>query len=426
VSRSEAGVAITFPTLFLGQTLKKTFNRTDRLRELEIRSARVEQYLLMQHTITQIIARSAELESALPRILQAICETADWDFGEVWHVDEEDHHLHCEATWCAPSLRFPGFETSGQHITFAHGKGLPGRVWASNKPAWVTNVVVDRNFMRAPIAEQDGLHGGIAIPIRTEGEVIGALAFFSRELRQPDRELLQVLDTVGSQVGLFVERKRNEQVKWEQARALAALEERQRLARDLHDSVTQTLFSASVIAEMLPILWTNNPEQVKSGLDDLQQLTRDALSEMRSLLVEMRPTVKPCDDLSVMLKELANTLMNRAKIEVTLDVHLLATLPTETQIALYRITQEALNNIHKHAAATQVSVTLFADCTRLELYIEDNGRGFDLASIPSDHFGVGIMAERAEAIGAVCQLESTLGKGTRLSVVRPSSVLERL
>lgn len=414
-------MAMTMPARYLGQTIGRALNRTSQSRELENRIFQLEKYLTTQHAITQIIAESSELESALPRILKAICETTDWDFGEVWQVNRAENVLCCTATWCVPDYIFPTFEKSGLDITFESGNGLPGRAWASGKPAWVKNVIFDSNFMRAPIAEKDGLRGGLAIPIRAEGEVIGVMTFFSRQPRQPDRDLLRILDTVGSQVGLFMERKRVEQAEREQSSRLAVLEDRQRLARDLHDSVTQTLFSASVIAEMLPILWERDPELIKSNLDQLHQLTSGALSEMRDLLVELRPTTLLNGDLSELLQNLAQTFKSRTQTSVTLDVCLSATLSADEQITLYRITQEALNNISKHAQATCVSVRLMADNGRLELCIEDNGCGFDLTQTPADHFGVSIMRERAESIGATYNIESSPGKGTRLSIIRVCS-----
>lgn len=409
-------MAMTMPILSMRRSIKQTFTRTNRLQELELRAARLERYLTTQHAITQIIAQSSDLKTALPHILQAICQTADWDFGEVWYVDRRDNHLYCEATWCSPIAQFPRFEKSSRSITFTSGVGLPGRAWASGKPAWMSNLVGDKHFMRTLVAEQDGLRCGIAIPIRADGNVIGALTFFSTQSRPVDREMLQVLDTAGSQIGLFIERKRAEQTQWEQARLLAMLEERQRLARDLHDSVTQTLFSASVVAEMLPIIWGRDPNQVKPGLDELHQLTRDALSEMRSLLGEMRPAALTGDDLPHMLKKLGETLTQRTQAEITFDIQLSTNLASDTQMALYRITQEALNNIAKHAAATRVSVHLHADAAQVTLHIEDNGRGFDMTRIPEGHYGVNIMRERAEAAGAIFHVHSAPGKGTRLSI----------
>jgi signal transduction histidine kinase len=416
----EVNMAMTMPARYLGQTIERAFNRVNQVNELETRIFQLERYLTTQHAITQIIAQSSQLESALPNILQAICQTTDWDFGEVWQVDRDDNVLHCTATWCVPTYNFPAFAKSGWNITFESGKGLPGRAWASGKPAWIKNVIFDSNFMRGPIAEQDGLRGGLAIPIRTEGEVIGVMTFFSRQPRQPDRDLLRILDTVGSQIGLFVERKRIELIEREQARKLAILEDRQRLARDLHDSVTQSLFSATVIAEMLPIVWNRDPEQIKPNLEQLHHLTSGALSEMRDLLVELRPAAPLNGDLSELLQNLANTF-KKGKTQVKLNVCLSAALSADEQITLYRITQEALNNITKHADATLVSITLIADHQRLELCIEDNGRGFEPAHIPDAHFGVAIMRERAETIGAHYHVESSPGKGTRLHIIRSCS-----
>lgn len=405
---------VMMPTLSIGR--KQIFPRMNRLQELEKRALRLERYLTTQHAITQIIAQSSTLKSSLPRILQAICETADWDFGEVWYVNRRDNHLYCEATWCNPVVQLPRFEKSGQSIAFTHGIGLPGRTWASGQSAWITNVVQDKNFVRTRAAEQDGLRSGIAIPIRGEGTVIGALTFFTAQARPIDRELLQVLDTAGSQIGLFIERKRAEQTQGEQERALAVLEERQRLARDLHDSVTQTLFSASVVAEMLPMMWSRDPEQIKQGLAELHQLTRDALTEMRSLVGDLRHTELASSDLSDLLNKLCDTLRQRTKADVTVDIQLRTALPAELQMVLYRITQEALNNITKHAAANQVLVRLHADETHVHLQIEDNGRGFVILNIPEGHYGVDIMRERAKAIGAGFQLNSAPGKGTHLNI----------
>lgn len=409
-------MALTMPARFSGQRIGRTFPQTDRTNQ--IRARKLEQYLATQHAITQIIVRSSKLETALPLILQAICETTDWDFGEVWHVDRADNLLHCAATWCVPTSRFPTFERSGWGMTFAAGKGLPGRVWQTGTPVWVTDVVVDSNFLRAGIAERDGLRAGVGIPIRMEGEVIGAMTFFSRQPRQTDRELLRMLDTVGSQIGLFIERERATQMEREQARALAALEERQRLARELHDSVTQTLFSASVIAEMLPILWKREPEQVETNLDELHQLTRSALTEMRSLLVELRPPALVNGDLAELLKNLTESLKSRKHIQVVTDIHVGGKLSVDEQIALYRVAQEALNNISKHAAATQVSLRFCSDANQFDLSIEDNGCGFDPTRVPAAHFGLEVMRERAEAIGATFHISSVPGGGTRLQVTR--------
>jgi PAS domain S-box-containing protein len=201
----------------------------------------------------------------------------------------------------------------------------------------------------------------------------------------------------------------------EKAAQDAVTAERTRLARDLHDAVTQTLFSASLIAEVLPDLWNMNQAEGQKRLEELRQLTRGALAEMRTLLVELRPNALVDVPLSVLLKQLCDSFISRARLPVQLNVDGQRTLPPDVQLAFYRITQEALNNIVKHAKATQVIVTLRLDDV-VRLSIADNGVGFDPAGVPPDHLGTKIMRERAEAVGAKYSLYSEPGEGTQVSV----------
>jgi signal transduction histidine kinase/ligand-binding sensor domain-containing protein len=209
--------------------------------------------------------------------------------------------------------------------------------------------------------------------------------------------------------------------------AIAA--ERSRLARDLHDAVTQTLFSASLIAEALPASLKRDPEGGKDLLRELQQLTRGALAEMRTLLMELRPAALLEADLNDLLHQLAAAISSREGIPITVTVHGGCPLPEDVQIAFYRIAQEALNNVIKHANASQVEVcldrvppppsaaALAAQCTRAELSVRDDGRGFNPGCVPAEHLGLGIMRERAQAIGGCLTIESQLGQGTQITVV---------
>lgn len=195
----------------------------------------------------------------------------------------------------------------------------------------------------------------------------------------------------------------------------AVTTERTRLARDLHDAVTQTLFSASLIAEVLPDIWDLNQAEGRKRLAELRQLTRGALAEMRTLLVELRPNALVEIPLPDLLRQLCESLIGRARLPIQLDVEGQRRLSPDVQIGLYRITQEALNNVVKHAKATQVVVTLRLDET-VRLSIADNGCGFDPAAVPPDHLGLKIMRERAEAIGAAISIYGEPGEGTQISV----------
>ena len=209
-----------------------------------------------------------------------------------------------------------------------------------------------------------------------------------------------------------------------QAAAHAALEERKRLAQNLHDAVNQSLFSAGLIAEVLPRLWRQHPEEVLESLEDLRRLIRGALAEMRGLLVDLQPLEPADSELRDLLPLLADAFSGRTNIPVTVAVAAIEPLPGEAQVALYRICQEALNNIARHAAATQVTIELRGDAEAVELSIRDDGRGFDPEQIPSGHYGLGMMLERAAAIGASLAIVSRPGEGTAVTIRRPGGATE--
>jgi PAS domain S-box-containing protein len=172
---------------------------------------RVEDRLRVQHTVALILAEAATIEEATPRILRAMGECLGWDVGALWRVDRGAEVLRCVELWHEASIEVPKFERVSREFTFVRGLGLPGRVWSSLEPEYIHDVVPDDNFPRAPIAEQEGLHAAFGFPILLGGEVLGVIEFFSREIRQPDQELLNMLATIGSQIGQFIERKLGEE-----------------------------------------------------------------------------------------------------------------------------------------------------------------------------------------------------------------------
>ncbi|QLE53572.1 sensor histidine kinase (plasmid) [Nostoc sp. C057] len=218
---------------------------------------------------------------------------------------------------------------------------------------------------------------------------------------------------------------REQLIESERLRKIAVELERNRLARDLHDSVSQTLFAVATIAEALPRVWKRNPEIAQQGLEELIQLTQGALAEMRNLLVELRPNGLVEKPLGELLQQLTKAIQGRANLQVITTVegdH--RSVSNEVKLVFYRITQEALNNIIKHGQATQVSVSLYSDSQEIVLRISDNGCGFDSNKIPSGHLGIAIMKERAESIGATFHLESYPGEGTKIVLSWSIAVLK--
>lgn len=207
----------------------------------------------------------------------------------------------------------------------------------------------------------------------------------------------------------------------EEALATKAVEEaiaaeRTRLARDLHDAVTQTLFSASLIAEILPDLWAMDEAEARRSTDELRQLTRGALAEMRTLLIELRPTALAQARFPDLLKQLCEAVTGRARLPINLFFDGDYELPLDVKVALYRIAQESLNNIVKYARAARVEIRVILAAQYVHLEIRDNGSGFEMDSIKPTSLGMRIMRERAESIQAHFNVASLPGQGTTVSV----------
>ncbi len=207
---------------------------------------------------------------------------------------------------------------------------------------------------------------------------------------------------------------------FEQGQELAAMKERQRLAHNLHDAVSQTLYSTSVIAEALPLLWKRDPAQAQHRLEQLRRLTRGALAEMRTLLLALRPANLVEADFDELLRHLTDALQGKIQIEVQLDIKGTYPLSENVQTMLFFIAQEALNNVVKHAQATQVAVYFDSRPEQLHLSIADNGLGFDVTQVEATSMGLSIMRERAAAIDASFQITSLMGRGTRVAVTLTS------
>jgi PAS domain S-box-containing protein len=192
--------ALTF--LFLGVVVEERHRLLAARRENERR-------LAANLAVTQILAESPEAGDALRRILPTVGESLGWEFGSVWVPDAEGKVLRGVASWQVGN-KAPQFEAVCLERTFESGLGLPGRVWASLKPAWIRDVAKDDNFPRAPIAVAEGLHAAFAFPILFKEKLLGVMEFFSYEIRQPDDAMLAMFAGIGSQIGQFLERKRVE------------------------------------------------------------------------------------------------------------------------------------------------------------------------------------------------------------------------
>ncbi len=167
--------------------------------------------LAAQYALTRVLASSASLQEATPPLLQSVCEASGWEFGELWRVEPDVNLLRWHGCWHLAALDTAELEAISRTLSLSRGQGLPGRVLMSDEPAWVPDVTTQLHSRRATIAARLGLRAAFAFPLRARSAVVGVIAFYSRDARPPDPNLLQMLEAVGSQIGDFIERKRAEE-----------------------------------------------------------------------------------------------------------------------------------------------------------------------------------------------------------------------
>jgi len=404
-------------SLFVGSRL--------RLRSLEAQSRALEQQVLERtHEINrqrqqiealyradEDIYRHLELE----RVLQALVDTAvqilNADKGSLWCWDENKEKLTIRAS--------SGFSHNAfGNVSIPRGSGVAGWVAEVGEPATVEDTNKDSR-VTPDIIEPEGIRAFIQVPIKIGEDTFGV---FSADYIQPrtfDKEDIRLLVSLAQRAAIAIQ---NAQL-YNQGRELAAVQERNRLARELHDAVTQTLFSASLIAEALPTLWERDPAKGRDRLSKLRQMSRGALAEMRALLLELRPTALLEANLDDLLIQLGEVVAGREGVPVKLEIEDSGKLPEDLHIAFYRIAQEALNNIVKHARPHQVVIGLSqtnqpdGSLQELKLWIYDDGRGFDPQEVSPNHLGLNIMRERAQSIDARIQIKSKPGQGTKINVI---------
>lgn len=264
----------------------------------------------------------------------------------------------------------------------------------------------------AQAATQANIRGYVGVPIRLKDELIGFINLFSQHADSFTPDDAARLEAFAGQSAIAIQNAKL----YRQSQELAALEERQRLARELHDSVSQTLFTCSVMAESCLKRWEKDPERARELMQEIHGLTVTALSEMRILLLELRPDALTKVSLKQLFEQYLAPIQSRRGFSLVMEIDEVPPLPPEVQIAFYRIAQEALNNVDKHANANSVTMTVRNYDHQLELMIHDDGIGFDHTSTRTTSLGLGIMKERAEAIHANLSISSAVGQGTRMTL----------
>ena len=314
----------------------------------------------------------------------------------------------------------PQLEGSGPFRIRLQGPETLATLFNGHEPIRIADIWSDHpqaRFLRALLEDGaaallEGMQSWMWVPLAVKGRVIGGMGVAHEKRNHFTPHHADLALSVANQAAITLV---NAEL-YGHAQALAVLEERQRLARNLHDAINQSLFSAGLIAEVLPRLWERDREEARRSLEDLRKLTRGAMAEMRALLAELRPSTLTDAELGDLLRLLGNAFTGRTNVPARVTVVGQGVLPAEVQVAIYRVCQEALNNVAKHAAASLVEIDLKHEGTAIELSIRDDGQGFDPELTASGHYGLSMMQERAEAVGAKLSITSRPGHGTELTI----------
>lgn len=373
---------------------------------------RLAQVAALQETI-QAIASTLDLDRLLNIIIQQATTLLKADGGMVNLVDWEKMEDQVVAATGAMAA------TSGQGGRLE--SSLSGWVTIHNQPIISNEIPTDSRVDRTalPYVIEQNISSAAIAPLTIKDKVMGTLVVVGSEMGKSrfEEPELEVLVSFANQAAIAIENARL----YEQAKQLAVVEERQRLARELHDSVTQALYGMTLYAEaMSRQLAAGKIDLANEQLSELQTTAQEALREMRLLIFQLRPPDLEADGLVTVLRTRLEAVEARAGLKMEFSVDEDVRLPLEIEEGLYRISQEALNNSLKHATAESISVCLSLGGPTVVLEIIDDGIGFDPeAGLEDPGLGMDGMYERAAEIGGELIVESKPGFGARVRVEVP-------
>ena len=388
---------------------------------------RTESRLALQYAVTQILAESRDFVESGQKILKAACDSLDWEVGALWKVDRESNVLRCIDICHATSKVTPKFDGLTQTIALQKGLGLPGRIWATGEPTWIENVVEDQNFPRAGVAAREDLHGAFGFPIRLGREVLGVIEFFSREVREPDDELLRMVAGVGGQIGQFIERKQAEE-------KLAELLERERAARAdaekanrLKDEFLATLSHELRTPLNAIIGWSRmlnsgrlDRDSSNHALEVIErnawaqkQIIEDILDVSRVITGKLQLNLTPVDLIAVLDAALdaVRPAMEAKdiKIETLIDASL--RMVSGDPDRLQQVIWNVLSNAAKFTpSGGKVEISVSQTATHVQVQVKDSGPGIEPAFLPH------VFERFRQADGSTTRTHGGLGLG--LAIVR--------
>lgn len=351
--------------------------------------------------INRLLASSLDIEQVRKTLLKEVIEIFDVTVAAIWLVDDA-----CGDLLCVQSVDRAG--APGTEAMITEWSAPVQRAFTQRQ----TLVVPANNARAQPDAALCTL---ICAPMEFKGYIIGVLLVVDEEPAQFDKDDVSLLESIAASAATAVENA----TLYQKTQKLAAVQERQRLAVSLHEAINQSLFSAGLIAEMLPRLIERDVHQASSSVQELRRLLRGAVADLREVLADIQPPLLGDTSFDDLLRQVATGYTGRTGTTVAINITAKTDFAPSAHEPLYRLCREVFANIAKHAEATQVWVELVDKGEGAEITIRDNGRGFDATHISPGHFGLAMMQQLAVRVGGVFRIVSEIGKGTEIRVFVP-------
>jgi PAS domain S-box-containing protein len=384
-------------------------DRVNARQELERQVKERTQELTSLLNVSRNIASNLALQPLVQTIFAQVKDIADYSRSSVFVLDGDGLAMLDSRTRDAspsPTMRVPLADIAGMWERIGAGEvAIEGDVRNSDSPIAQSYRKGSGDLFETAYKD---IHSWMGVPLESNDRIVGMLTLSHNELNFYTEHHAELVSAIATQVAVAIENARL----YEQAQQLAAVEERQRLARELHDSVSQALYGIALGARTARTLIDREPEKAAEPVDYVLSLAEAGLAEMRALIFELRPESLEIEGLMAALDKQVAATAARYGIEVTADLAEEPEMDVAQKEIFYRIGQEALHNVVKHAHATKATVRFDAENGSYVLEIGDDGVGFDTNGSFPGHMGLVSMSERAGSIGASLEVRSKPGEGT--------------
>jgi len=368
------------------------------------------------NTVALSVNESLELDVVLHRSLDNVLRILGAEAGEIFLLEEKTNEM-------AQKLHIGLFpEAFAEKTRFKAGEGLVGDVTGTGEPLLIRDLSVDQRLLRVNVKER-GFHSVASAPLKIHGRVIGVIAVFGLKPEMFDPEDMRLLKDMGNQIALAIENARLHQ----KVETMAALEERERIAREMHDGLAQVLSYTLTKSQAARRLMSSGQEtKAAVQLAELEKSIQEVYADVREAILGLRTAAAPEKDFLSMLREYVLRFSQMSGVKVDLEADNVGVNPFSSRAGfqVVRIIQEALTNVRKHAGARNASVKIRRSNEHIEITVHDDGEGFDELRVKlgdQTKFGIQTMKERAETIKGTMQISSTPGDGTTLKLNVPCS-----